>query len=197
VFVRNQNTRLYGATLFTKEGNGYCTVFIFCEDEDKMENEGIYSPIKTITIDRFRVARYVIISPSPENDVIAYMDKWAEKSGLLGVEGYKKKSIGWDFPFVTQEQQVKFGLRGYVAAYVIPDDFIPKCDGAEIAYINKDTYATLTITDPHSDSFANIPKAYEMLLEFAKISSWENRLAFEEQYDIDGVTYMDIFIPMN
>ena len=160
-------------------------------------NTNIYSEIKTVKLDKFKVARYVIISPAPENDVISYMDNWAEKSGLLNINGYKKKRIGWDFPFVSQEQQEKFGLRGYVAAYVLPDNFESQCSGAEIAYINEDTYATLTITDPHSDSFTNIPRAYQMLMEFAKTSSWENRLAFEEEYDIDGVHYMDIYVPLN
>ena len=65
-----------------------------------------------------------------------------------------------------------------------------------MVYIDADTYATLTITDPFSDPFANIPKAYEMLMEFAKTTSWENRIAFEEQYEIDGTTYMNIFFPM-
>ncbi|MDD3169106.1 MAG: hypothetical protein PHC91_06545 [Eubacteriales bacterium] len=161
-----------------------------------MENN-IYSEIRTVTLDKFKVARYVIISPSPEDIVLSYMDRWAEKSGLLDCKTYKKKRIGWDFPFITEEQRVKFGLRGYVAAYVIPEDFIPKCGGAELAYIPRDTYATLTITDPHSNSFENIPKAYHMLFNFSKTSSWENRLAFEEEYDVDGVHYMDVYVPMN
>ena len=36
-----------------------------------------------------------------------------------------------------------------------------------------------------------------MLIEFAKTSAWENRLAFEEEYDIDGIHYMDVYVPMN
>lgn len=160
-------------------------------------DKNIYSEIKTVTLERFKIARYVVISPAPEMDVIAYLDKWAEKSGLSDIEGYKRKQIGWDFPFVTKEQQERFWLRGYVAAYVIPENFVPKCEGAEIAYIEKDTYATITITNPHSNSFENITNAYHILLEFAKTSSWENRLAFEEEYDIDGVRYMDVYVPIN
>ncbi|MEM1486010.1 hypothetical protein V6615_14240 [Oscillospiraceae bacterium PP1C4] len=161
-----------------------------------MENS-IFSEIRTVTLERFKVARYVVISPYPEEIVMHYMDNWAKKSGLLDCTTYKKRKIGWDFPFVTEEQQQKFGLRGYVSAYVIPEDFTPECEGAELAYINTDTYATITITDPHSDSFNIIPKAYHALFEFAKTSSWENRLAFEEEYDVDGVHYMDVYVPMN
>ena len=161
-----------------------------------MENN-IYSEIEEITVEKFKVARYVIISPNPEHDVIRYMNNWADRSGLLEDKTYKKRMIGWDFPFVSKEQQEKFGLRGYVYAYIIPENFIPKCQGAELAYINKDRYAKLTITDPHSNSCENIPNAYNMLLKYAKTSSWENRLAFEEEYDIDGLHYMDVYVPMN
>ncbi|MDD4157633.1 MAG: hypothetical protein PHY08_13795 [Candidatus Cloacimonetes bacterium] len=157
--------------------------------------ENIYSEIKTVTLKRFKVARYVIISPNPEQNVISYMDNWAKRSGLLDFPNYEPKRIGWDFPFVTKEQQEKFGLRGYVSAYVIPEDFEPKCCGAEMAYIQEDTYATLTIKDPHSDSCKIIPHAYQLLLSFAKTKSWENRLAFEEEYEKDGVHYMDIYVP--
>lgn len=162
-----------------------------------MSDTGIYSEIKTATLPRFRIARYVIISPAPENDVIAYMDAWAEKSGLFRFPNYKPKRIGWDFPFVTQEQQDMFGLRGYVCAYVLPDGFEPECCGAEIAYIEEDTYKMLTITDPHSNSFKTIPKAFEILLAEAQTKSWENRIAFEEEYEKDGIHYMDVYVPVN
>lgn len=158
--------------------------------------ENIYSEIKTVTLKRFKVARYVIISPNPEQNVIAYMDSWAKKSGLLDFPNYKAKRIGWDFPFVTKEQQDMFGLRGYVVAYILPEEFEPKCCGAEIAYIEEDTYATLTIKDPHSDSFKTIPKAFQMLIDFAQTKTWENRIAFEEEYEKDGINYMDVFVPV-
>lgn len=161
----------------------------------------IYSEIKIVTVPKIRIARYVIISPNPEEVVSSYMDNWAKESGLLDIKDYKPKKIGWDFPFVTKQQTEQFGLRGYVSAYVIPEDFDPKCCGAEIAYINEDTYAVLRITDPHSDSFVKIPKGYEILMEFVnngeyKTLTWENRIAFEEEYDLDGIHYMDIYFPV-
>lgn len=163
--------------------------------------ENTYSEIKLVTLPQMRIARYVIISPNPEHNVIAYMDKWAKKSGLLDLPEYRPRRIGWDFPFVSKQQAEEFGLRGYVSAYVIPEDFTPQCGGAEIAYINEDTYATLRITDPHSDSFGKIPEGYQILLQFInsgeyKTQTWENRYAFEEEYDLDGVHYMDIYIPV-
>lgn len=162
----------------------------------------IYSEIKIVTLPKMRIARYLIISQNPEQDTISYMDNWAKKSGLLDLKDYKPRRIGWDFPFVSRQQIEQFGLRGYTSAYIIPEDFESKCCGVEIAYINEDTYAMLRITDPHSNSFENIPKGYEILTDFInnsefKTSTWENRLVFEEEFDINGIHYMDIYYPIN
>ena len=166
-----------------------------------MQEESIYSEISIRTVPRMKVARYVVISPDPEEKVIGYMDRWAEKSGVLEIPDYVRKMIGWDFPYVTKEQQEKFGLRGYVAALVIPEDFEPSAGGAEITWIEEDTYAMITIKDPHSDPFKNIPRAYQILLEFInsgeyKTLSWEGRIAFEEDDDRDGIHYMDVYVPV-
>lgn len=163
--------------------------------------ENVYSEIKIVKLPKMRIARYVIISPNPEHDVSSYMDNWAKNSGLLNLQDYKPRKIGWDFPFISKEQKEMFGLRGYVSAYVIPEDFEPKCCGAEVAYLNEDTYATTRITDPHSNSFEKIPKAFEILSEFVnsgeyKTLTWENRIAFEEEFDINSVHYMDIYFPV-
>lgn len=163
--------------------------------------ENTYSEIKIVTVPRMRLARYVMITPNPEHDVIAYMDNWAQNSGLLDRADYTPRRIGWDFPYISKQQAEQFGLRGYVSAYIIPEDFEPGCCGAEIAYVNEDTYATLRITDPHSDSFTIIPRGYEILMTFINSSeyktlTWENRIAFEEEIDLDGVHYMDIYIPV-
>ena len=167
--------------------------------------ENIYSEIKVVSIPGFKIAKYIVISKEPEHDSNVYIDVWAEKSGLNKISGYKKRKIGWDFP-VTKEQGETFGLHGYVSAYIIPDDFEPTTGGAEIAYIAEDSYATLTITDPFSAPWKNIPTGYDKLLNYSAnktlewknrvFDSWDNRIAFEETYEKDGVTYMDIFIPI-
>ena len=59
------------------------------------------------------------------DDVNAYMDAWAQRSGLMDVPGASPRKIGWDFPFVSPEQKNRFGLRGYVAAWVLPEGFTP------------------------------------------------------------------------
>ncbi len=164
--------------------------------------DGIYGEISIVPVAGFRMARYVIISPSPEDDVNAYMDKWARESGLLGTPGYAPRKIGWDFPYVTKQQEEKFGLRGYVAAYVLPEGFEPKRCGVEIAEQNADTYAKITITDPFVDPFGRIPAAYERIMAYNKENgiepkSWEERICFEEVREENGVTYMDVYMPVD
>ena len=36
--------------------------------------ENVYSEISLTTVERFRLARYVVISPNPEEDVMGYME---------------------------------------------------------------------------------------------------------------------------
>lgn len=68
------------------------------------------------------MASYIIISQDPENDALQHINHWAKSCGLTEVCP-DVKLIGWDFPFISQEQQNRFGMHGYVAACVIPDDF--------------------------------------------------------------------------
>lgn len=164
--------------------------------------DGVYSNITLTTVEKFRLARYVIISPNPENDAMEYMERWAEKSGLLDYPGYTPKRIGWDFPFVSQEQKEVYGLHGYVAAYVIPEAFAPSCCGAELAYQETDQYAKITVADPFSAPFEKIQGAYGKIYEFAAArqiipKSYENRLCMEEVFEKDGITYMDVYVPVD
>ena len=161
-----------------------------------------YSEIVLKRVDGFKMAKYVIISPNPEDDVIAYMEKWAEKSGLLRRPGYVPKRIGWDFPFVSKQQQEEFGLRGYVCAYVVPGDFEPDCAGAELADQAADDYAVITVTDPFEAPFEKIPAGYRRLFDFIgqnglKARDHSGRICFEEVYEKDGVTFMDIYAPVD
>ena len=168
------------------------------EDMDKRKN--VYSDVIVKEIPGFRMGRYVIISPNPENDVLAYMDRWAESSGLNAITDYQPKRIGWDFPFVSSEQQNRFGLRGYVAAYILPDGFEPKCGGVEIASQGAANYACITICDPFSRAFEYIPAAYKKVLEYLKANGFKENLSgeylscFEYVYEKDNTTYMEVCI---
>lgn len=100
--------------------------------EDLSADEAVYSEITVKTVKPFRMGRYVMVTPNPEDDVNAYLKAWARRSGLLSFKP-DAKLIGWDFPYVSLELQNRFGLRGYVAAYVLPEGFETECPGVEYA----------------------------------------------------------------
>ena len=106
-----------------------CKLDALVREELSAQSE-IYSEIKIKRVEAFKMASYVIISPNPEDDVNGYMERWAMNSGLKSACP-DAKLIGWDFPFVSQEQQNRFGMHGYVAAYVIPEGFKTECPGVQ------------------------------------------------------------------
>lgn len=167
--------------------------------EDMAACDEIYSDITIRHVDSFRMARYVMVTPNPEDDVNAYMDQWAARSGLLKVQPNAMK-IGWDFPFVSQELQNRFGLRGYVSAYVLPQGFEADCPGVEYAVQEEADYAVITVYDPFAAAFERIPNAYKRILEYLQANGFrekarENVLScFEHVYEKDGITCMDVYI---
>lgn len=172
-------------------------------NENIRKSQEAYSEISIKKVEAFRMARYVMITPNPEDDVNEYMDRWAMNSGLKDIPGYKAKKIGWDFPCISPEQQNRFGLRGYVAAYILPEGFEPRCQGVEIASQESAEYACIVIRDPFSNAFELIPGAYKKILEYLgangfKENTNEKCLAcFEYVYEKDGICYMEVYIHTN
>ena len=168
--------------------------------QDMAARDNIYYPVRIERVPSFRMAQYVMISPNPEDDVIRYMDAWAVQNGLMDIPGYTPKRIGWDFPYVSAEQKNRFGLRGYAAAYILPDGFEPCETGVQLSVQETADYAVMTIRDPFSAAFDRIPHAYQLILEYLGYNGFkkkhkENILpCFEWVYEKDGITYMDVFI---
>lgn len=167
--------------------------------EDLAPQADFYSPVTIVTVPAFTLGRYVIISPQPENDVQMYLEHWAKRSGLYEQERHPRQ-IGWDFPFVTMEQQNRFGLRGYAAGWIIPEGFEPRCPGVETYHQDDAQYAKITVRDPFLAAFDRIPKGYQRISEYLGANGFKENHAdsflgcFEEVYEKDGVTYMDIFV---
>ncbi|HML66952.1 MAG TPA: helix-turn-helix transcriptional regulator [Clostridia bacterium] len=170
---------------------------------DMTRRKDAYSEVRIESLERFRMARHVVISATPEDDSILLMKNWAEKNGLAALPNHKLELIGWDFPFLSQEQINVFNLRGYVSACIVPADFAPTCEGAELVWQEAGKYAAITITEPMSAAFQLIPNGYKNLLRYIK----ENKLAmkaenqqeticFEKVYIKDGVEYMDVYIAL-
>lgn len=167
--------------------------------ENLTDDKHIYSEITIKTVKGFRMARYVMVTPNPEDDVNAYMEHWAKRSGLLE-SAPDAMQIGWDFPFVSTELQNRFGLRGYVSAYVLPDGFTTDCPGVEYHDQIDADYAVITIYDPFAAAFERIPNAYKKIMAHLEVNGFQERMndnilaCFEHVYEKDGMTCMDVYV---
>lgn len=180
-----------------------CSVFSCKLDElvreDMTAKGGIYSEVAIKRVPAFRMAKYVMISPNPEADVQEYLRNWGKRSGLLAAHP-EAKLIGWDFPFVSQEQQVRFGLHGYSAAYVLPEGFQTDCEGVMYCQNSETDYAVITVADPFVQPFERIPVGYKHIMEYLKEGNYKDKLpddtlgCFEYEYEKDGTVYMDIYV---
>lgn len=180
-----------------------CEIFMCKLDslvrEDLSDQSAIYSEIRIQRTAPFKMACYVMISPAPESDALEHMDKWAESCGLKKITP-EVKLIGWDFPYVSQELQNRFGLHGYVAACVIPDDF--KADCSDVMFLeNKEAdYAVITIREPFIPPFERIPNAYKLIMEYLQANHFKEKnqknilSCFEHEYRKNDITYMDVFV---
>ena len=180
-----------------------CSLFSCNMDElvrgDLTSKGEIYSDVTIRKVPAFRMAKYVVISQSPEDDAITHMKAWAEKSGLLAADP-NAKLIGWDFPFVSQEQSMRFGMHGYAAAYILPEGFKTDCQGAEYCNNSEADYAVITVKDPMVQPFERIPVGYKHIMEYLEANNLKIRQSddvvgcFEHEYDKDGTWCMDIYV---
>ena len=167
--------------------------------EDMNVRDEVYSEITIKKVKAFKMARYVMLTPNPEDDVNFYMENWARRSGLLAFQPDAMR-IGWDFPFAISEMQNRFGLRGYVAAYILPEGFETGCPGVEYAEQKEAEYAVITIHDPFAAASGRIPNAYKKIMDFLQANGFcekpkEGILScFEHVYEEEGITCMDVYI---
>ena len=167
--------------------------------ENLADCDQVYSAVTIKQVEGFRMARYVMVTPNPEDDVSRYMDEWARRSGLLAMHPGARR-IGWDFPYVSLELQNRFGLRGYVSAYVLPEGFETDCPGVE--YVNQvdASYAVITVYDPFAAAFERIPNAYKKILEYLQANGFKEKpkedvlSCFEYVYEKNGKTCMDVYM---
>lgn len=167
--------------------------------EDMNTCDEVYSEITVKRVKAFRMARYVMLTPNPEDDVNFYMENWARRSGLLEFQPDAMR-IGWDFPFAISEMQNRFGLRGYVAAYILPEGFETNCPGVEFADQKEADYAVITIQDPFETASGRIPNAYKKILDFLGANGFCEKTkkdilsCFEYVYEKEKMTCMDVYI---
>lgn len=151
--------------------------------------------IRVETVEAFRYVRYEVISPDPETDAISHVKEWARSCGEE-----HPLIIGWDFPFLSQEQVNVFHMHGYAAAWVLPEGAAPEGDHWKIISQDRQKYAVVTIVDPFIEPFRTIPNAYKTLMACMRLNRLEHLedrdviACFEREYNRDGTNYMDVYI---
>ncbi len=154
-----------------------------------------YSNIRVEYIEGFQYIPYTVISLHPEEDAIRRMTELAVCHGEK-----QPQIIGWDFPFVSQEQVNIHHMHGYTAAWILPSNTAIQEGSVDIITQNGQKYAAITIKEPSKAPFMVIPEAYQTLMEYMKINQLKDVKeqgiipCYEREYTTDGVHYMDVYI---
>lgn len=102
------------------------------------------------------------------------------------------KIIGWDFPYLSQEQINVYNMHGYTPAWILPENITP--DDLEIKEQKTQRYAAVHIEKPSENPFVIIPNGYKTIDEYMKINGlthvWEGVIPC---FETDGES-MDIYI---
>lgn len=176
-----------------------CKLFSCTMDELVREDMNVvdeaYSDIRIEEIEAFSYIKYAVISSEPEDDAIYHVRQWAKE---LDIE--EPSIIGWDFPFVSQEQINVYNMHGYEAALILDEKAQNKDIKTEIIRQGRQKYIAITIKQPFLAPFHLIPNAYKVLMTNMKINGIKPEVGskvlscFEKEYEIDGVGYMDVYI---
>lgn len=179
-----------------------CRLFSCSMDELFIENmdilnayDSFYSNARTEEIEEFRYVKYEVFSKEPENDAIRHMKEWAKQRGIR-----EPQILGWDFPFLTQEQINVFHMHGYAAACILPPELSLPNEAGEIFTQKRQRYAVITVKGGFDEPFVVIPNAYKTLMLYMKVNGIEPMegkdllSCYEKEYEEDGQWRMDIYI---
>ncbi len=171
-----------------------CTLDRLIRENMDSYNEA-YINIRVEKVPGFRFVRYAVISAAPEEDAQNHIRTWALAHGIPSPE-----IIGWDFPFVSQEQMNVYHMHGYAAACILTKDFSEACTDMEIISQPDWQYAILTVKNPFDEPFSLIPNAYQTLMRYIEVNHpghppiKEVLPCFEKVYEKNKHLYMDIYI---
>lgn len=158
-----------------------------------------YSDIRIEDVKPFRYIKYTVISMQPEDDAINHIKKWASDNNIADCE-----IIGWDFPYLSQQQKNVYHMHGYCAACILSSDCsIDKKYNADIVSQNAQKYAVITVKNPFSSPFCVIENAYKTLMSYMKVNNINEKCTedvlscYEKEYRKDNADYMDIHIAVD
>lgn len=163
--------------------------------EDMNVSDEAYSDIRMEDVRAFRYVKYAAISTDPEDDAMNHVRQWAKDLNIVNPE-----IIGWDFPFLSQEQINVFNMHGYEAALILNTDVKMNDFKVDVIRQEKQKYIAITIKQPEIAPFRLIPNAYKVLMTHMKINGIKHKedksiiSCFEKEYDVEGVHYMDVYI---
>lgn len=177
-----------------------CNMFSCSMDElvrgDLNLNDDAFSEIRTEKVGAFNYVKYAVFSKEPEDDAVGHVKKWAEELGITEVQ-----VIGWDYPYLSQEQINVFHMHGYEAALIVGKDSAEKlAEQPEVFHQEAQNYIAITIKEPMREPFRLIPNAYKTLMTYMKLNGVKHKQdkkiieCFEKEYEKDGVHYMDVYI---
>lgn len=171
-----------------------CTLFNCNSDELLFGNMRIvieaFSEIKIKSLEAFEYIKHTIISTVPEDDAIDRMRSIAKR---LGIES--PKIIGWDFPYLSQEQINVYHMHGYTAALVLPKGFELKHKGYVVEKIKAQSYVTISIKNPMDNPFHLISNAFKSAFQYINVNRYTyGHFAFESVFIRDGIEYMKIYV---
>ena len=159
---------------------------LFREEMDKRSDA--YSDLRFEDVEGFRYVEYTVISNNPEADAIERMQKCAKENGIED-----PRVIGWNFPYLTQEQVNVYKMHGYTAALILPDGVTP--EGYEIKEQATHKYAAIHIDRPFDNPFVTIPGAYHTLNDYMQTNGFSHVDNNEviPCFETDGES-MDVYI---
>lgn len=173
-----------------------CSIDEMIRGDMNISNEA-YSDVRVEEVPAFRYMRYAVISMEPEEDAIRHVRGWAK---ILRIAS--PAIIGWDFPFLSQEQINVFHMHGYAAALILPEGVEPQHEDAEVVYQKTQKYIAITIKNYQNAPFVLIPNAYKVLHAHMQVNGLEylkdkNVIScFEKEYVSNSVPYMDLYIAL-
>ncbi len=157
-----------------------------------------FSDVGIKKMDTMYVASSYVISHDPEADVINFMTEWMKNNNI----DIKSRQFGFDIP-VSEEQSQK-GLRGY-EYWVKLKENTDVGEGVKLKKIDGCNYATLRITNPFSNPFEVIPAGWKRLAEWVSSNGYMHNSSkgcrekywLEEKLEENGITYMDLYFPLD
>lgn len=171
-----------------------CTLFN-CNSNDllfgniKIVNQA-FSEIRIENLEAFEYIKYTVISTKPEDDAINRIMQLAKE---LKIDC--PKVIGWDFPYLSQEQINVYHMHGYTSALVLPNGVILNNNSLVAEGREPQNYVTVTIKNPMENPFHLISNAYKSVFQYINVNRYTyDHFAFESAFQSDNTEYMKIYV---